>query len=127
MHVSHFATIFTTLQVMSRIPVLFLGHGSPMNAIEQTSCHRAWAEMGQRLSKPKAILCISAHWETRGVRLTSSEKPATIHDFGGFPQELYDVQYPAPGSPWLAKRAAELLHEYSPTMDPTRGAHIHFR
>lgn len=82
-----------------RMPVLFVGHGSPMYAIEENEFVRTWRKLGDELPKPKAILAVSAHWETRGTQVTAMQKPQTIHDFGGFPQALFDIQYPALAAP----------------------------
>lgn len=93
----------------SKLPALFIGHGSPMNGIEDNVFSRTWSKMGEEIPKPKAVLVISAHWLTNGTYITAMEHPKTIHDFGGFPEALYDVQYPANGSPKLAKATAELI------------------
>lgn len=103
------------------MPVLFLGHGSPMNAIEDNPWRRAWQDLGRRLRRPKAILCISAHWETEGLYVGSAERPETIHDFRGFPKALFDVRYRAPGSPDLAHRVADLVQGPRVHFDAHRG------
>jgi len=104
-----------------KMPVLFVGHGSPMNAIEDTEFSLAWAEAGQSLPRPKAVLCISAHWETVGTHVTAAERPKTIYDFLGFPQALYEVSYPAPGSPALAGLVQRTLRTTPVRLDPGRG------
>jgi len=107
---------------MTRAPALFIGHGSPMNAIEDTPSARGWAEIARAFPKPSAIVVVSAHWVTEGVRVTSNEQPRTIHDFGrGFPQELFDQQYPAPGNPQLARAIVNMLTEFGAQLDDTWG------
>ena len=101
----------------AKMPVLFLGHGSPMNAIEENEFVAGFRNIGKQISSPRAILCISAHWETKGTRITAMEHPRTIHDFGGFPEALYQQQYPAPGSPQLAKETAGLITSAPVEMD----------
>lgn len=91
------------------MPVLFIGHGSPMNGIEDNEFSRGWASMAKNMPVPRAVLVISAHWYTRGTRITAMNFPKTIHDFGGFPDELFRVQYPAPGDPALARQTAALV------------------
>jgi len=102
-------------------PVFFFGHGSPMNAIEQNEFSREWQQIGRNLPKPNAILCISAHWLTKGTFVTAMEQPRTIHDFGGFPKALFDVQYPAPGSPALARETAAVIKDIPVGLDEDWG------
>jgi 4,5-DOPA dioxygenase extradiol len=111
---------FRLLKRSPRMPVFFIGHGSPMNAIEDNAYRRSWqalgAEFGAQYARPQLILCVSAHWLTRsGWWLTAMESPKTIHDFGGFPKELFDQQYPAPGAPLAAQEIAEAVRQ------PVRG------
>lgn len=104
-----------------RMPALFVGHGSPMYAIEENEFVRTWRTLGTEMPKPKAILAVSAHWETRGTQVTAMPHPQTIHDFGGFPQALYDVQYPAPGSPELANETIQTVKGSPITTDDRWG------
>lgn len=99
------------------MPLLFLGHGNPMNAVTDNEYTRGWRQAGAGLPKPSAVLCISAHWETPGTFVTAMERPRTIHDFGGFPKQLYDVQYPAPGSPELAVETQRTVKKTSVELD----------
>lgn len=100
-----------------KMPVLFIGHGSPMNGIEDNAFSKIWVKLGTEIPKPKAVLVVSAHWLTNGTHITAMEAPKTIHDFGGFPQALFDVQYPAPGSPELALETSKLITSTSVGLD----------
>jgi 4,5-DOPA dioxygenase extradiol len=113
--------IITQFNSTERMPVLFLGHGSPMNAIEENEFVTGWRNIGNTLPRPNAILCVSAHWETRGTLVTSMDKPVTIHDFGGFPKALFDVQYPAPGSPELAEETKNIIKKTEVRLDDKWG------
>lgn len=103
------------------MPLLFLGHGSPMNAIETNEFSQNWRKIGESIPRPKAILCVSAHWETRGTWVTAMQQPRTIHDFGGFPQALFEVQYPAPGSPEMALETQKTITSTHVGMDQQWG------
>lgn len=111
--------------VTEKMPVLFVGHGNPMNAIVENDFTREWSNLGKIIPRPQAILCISAHWETRGTRLTAMEKPKTIHDFGGFPPPLYDVQYPANGNPQLALNIQKHIQKTSVGLDYNEWGYDH--
>lgn len=104
-----------------RFPLLFLGHGSPMNAIEENEFVQGWRKAGENLEEPNAILCISAHWETKGTQVTAMLQPPTIHDFYGFPKALYEVDYPAPGSPELARETKQTIKSTQVELDHSWG------
>ena len=99
------------------MPAIFFGHGNPMNALQINDYTKAWAAIGTEIPKPKAILSISAHWYIPRTAVTVMPAPRTIHDFGGFPQDLYEVKYPAPGDPVLANRIRALLSPHSVELD----------
>lgn len=111
----------STMSNTGKMPVLFLGHGSPMNAIEENEFVSAFKKLGKELVRPNAILCISAHWETKGTFVTAMKNPPTIHDFGGFPQALFDVQYPAKGSPELAEETKSIITKTEVGLDDKWG------
>jgi 4,5-DOPA dioxygenase extradiol len=103
------------------MPAIFLGHGNPMNALQINAYTKAWAAIGMEIPRPKAVLSISAHWYIERTAITAMQAPRTIHDFGGFPQELYEVEYPAPGDSALANRVRELLSPHSADLDDQWG------
>ncbi|MEZ4880481.1 MAG: 4,5-DOPA dioxygenase extradiol [Chitinophagales bacterium] len=111
----------STFSNTEKMPVLFLGHGSPMNAIEENEFVQGFRKVGTEIKTPNAIICISAHWETKGTFVTAMKYPPTIHDFGGFPEALYEVQYPAPGSPELAKEAQQIITKTNVGLDEKWG------
>ena len=113
--------ISATFDNTVKMPVLFLGHGSPMNAIEENEFVTGFRNIANDIPKPNAILCISAHWETKGTFVTAMQNPTTIHDFGGFPKELFEVQYPAPGSPELAQETKSLITKTDVILDDKWG------
>ncbi|MBP1225502.1 4,5-DOPA dioxygenase extradiol [Flavobacterium sp. 1355] len=110
-------SISSTFSNTDKMPDLFLGHGSPMNAIEENQFVTGFRDLAKTLPQPNAILCISAHWFTKGTKVTSMQMPRTIHDFGGFPQALFDVQYPAKGSPELAFETKKILEPVTVDLD----------
>ena len=107
--------------MMELMPVIFFGHGNPMNALSKNSYAESWAAMGRSIPRPEAVLSISAHWYIPGCAVTINTAPQTIHDFGGFPEELYQVEYPAPGNPELARRVKDLLAPLSVSLDNSWG------
>jgi 4,5-DOPA dioxygenase extradiol len=106
---------------MPRTPAIFFGHGNPMNAVLHNDYTEAWAQIGSRIAKPKSILCVSAHWYVPETGVTISTSPRTIHDFGGFPEQLFQVEYPAPGDPVLARRVQKILAPLPVRLDESWG------
>jgi 4,5-DOPA dioxygenase extradiol len=103
------------------MPAIFFGHGNPMNALSRNVYTEGWASIGRSIPRPRAVLSVSAHWYMPACAVTADPAPRTIHDFGGFPRKLYEVKYPAPGSPELARRVTELLSPVAVGLDETRG------
>ncbi|RZL39435.1 MAG: 4,5-DOPA dioxygenase extradiol [Pedobacter sp.] len=114
---NQFKNFTSNLSQSDLMPVLFMGHGSPMNGIEDNEFSRKWTEVAAKNPVPTAVLVVSAHWFTKGTRITAMDMPPTIHDFGGFPQALFDVQYPTPGNPILAQETAQLIHSTATILD----------
>ena len=106
---------------VNRLPAVFFGHGNPMNTLERNTYTNAWRRLGAAIARPQAILAVSAHWYTRGTSVTAMETPRTIHDFGGFPQALFEVQYPAPGDPALAACVRDKLAPVGVSLDESWG------
>ena len=121
MNLNKLNTFGNQFKSTENMPVLFIGHGSPINAIEENEFVAGWRQIGKSLPRPAAILCISAHWETRGTWVTAMERPVTIHDFGGFPQELFAVRYPAPGDPVLAAETKKIIKKSEVGLDEKWG------
>jgi 4,5-DOPA dioxygenase extradiol len=121
MKVNELNKIIAPLSSTEKMPVLFLGHGSPMNAIEENEFVAGFRNIAKTIPKPNAILCVSAHWETRGTLVTAMQNPPTIHDFGGFPKALFEVLYPAPGSPELAKETKSIITKTEVGLDEKWG------
>ncbi len=121
MQLSELEQMSASFKNTPKMPVLFLGHGSPMNAIEENEFVKGFRNSVKGIPKPAAILCISAHWETKGTFVTAMQKPSTIHDFGGFPKALFDVQYPAPGSPELAQLTKSIVKKTAVGLDEKWG------
>jgi 4,5-DOPA dioxygenase extradiol len=118
----HTAMTFSTkVPSMKRMPAIFFGHGNPMNAVADNSYTEAWNRVGRELPKPEAILSISAHWFIPTTAVTAMENPRTIHDFGGFPRNLYEMRYSAPGDPELARRVQQLITPTKVTLDDSWG------
>lgn len=121
MQISDLNKLVVSSEPTPKMPVLFLGHGSPMNAIVENEFVQGFRDVSSEIETPKVILCISAHWETKGTKVTAMESPKTIHDFEGFPQALYDIQYPAPGSPELAGETKSLVKSEEVHLDDKWG------
>jgi 4,5-DOPA dioxygenase extradiol len=121
MKINELNKMTATLSSTELMPVLFLGHGSPMNAIEENEFVAGFRNVAKTIPKPSAILCVSAHWETKGTFVTAMQNPSTIHDFGGFPKALFDVQYPAPGSPDLANETKSIVTKTEVGLDEKWG------
>ena len=121
MKLNELSNITSGFDATPALPVLFVGHGNPMNAITENEFTRGWQQVGKSLPRFQALLCVSAHWETNGTFITAMEKPRTIHDFYGFPKELFDVQYPAPGNPTLANETSRFVKRTNVGLDQNWG------